>query len=100
MTFDKDATVNVNELLNQFKLHYRIVSFRDEGSVMNTYAVTFLDVENILKDMTSRGLKQKVISGLEHCTKSNSRRDCEGCPYFEVSNCTTNLQRDSLKVLK
>ena len=101
MTFDKDATVNVNELLNQFKSHYRSGSFRDEDTMINTYAITFIDVENILKDMTSRSLKQKVISGLEHCIDADyEHRDCDSCPYYEVSSCIATLQRDSLKVLK
>jgi len=100
MTFDKDATVNVNELLNQFKSHCYDVSYLRKGGVANADGMTLEDFERILKEATFRDLRQKVISGLEHCTKNFSYRDCEGCPYYENSSCISTLQCDSLKVLK
>lgn len=39
----------------------------------------------------------KVIAGLKHCRDKNC--GCEGCPYFEDTDCESNLFRENLELL-
>ena len=45
--------------------------------------------------------REKVISGLEHCTSAKTSDDCKRCPYYGqcvIDPCA--LERDALELLK
>jgi hypothetical protein len=40
----------------------------------------------------------KVIAGLEHCRDKD--RGCEGCPYFDDTDCENQVMKDAVELLK
>ena len=47
--------------------------------------------------------REKVIKGLEHCSRESEHIDdnpCEGCPYLEKESCIGNIHKDALALLK
>lgn len=98
MLFDENTTVNANELLKLVESSCYAITYLHEGTVKNAYGMTLEDFERILKEATFRDLRQKVITGLEHCIRA--REGCDGCPYFDNDFCITYLKHDALKVLK
>lgn len=99
MMFDENTTVNANELLKLVESSYYAITYLHEGTVKNAYGMTYADFKRVLENMALIGLKQKVISALEHCVKVGEE-SCEDCPYFAHDFCTNSLKHDVLKVLK
>lgn len=40
----------------------------------------------------------KVIAGLEHCQDKDC--GCEGCPYFDDTDCENQVMKDAVELLK
>lgn len=40
----------------------------------------------------------KVIAGLEHCQDKD--RGCEGCPYYDDTNCENRVVMDAVEMLR
>ncbi len=45
-------------------------------------------------------LREKVIRGLDYCTKERLERCDYDCPYFDVDGCSDQVKLDALSLLK